>query len=814
MNTTIQKTIGSLMLLGLGLATTVAATEPPLPEPTARRNTVDRTVQGQLADELAARSELLTRRLPPEAADRIREIEGRNPGDGIYFDVDDAGRVKLLAARALLSDGCRREESADPEFEAWVEGAMQCFLQENETLFLPGGARLDPGSVRFEQSIPGQLPGETIVAFRQYHEGVPVVPGEIKGVFMGSELQLMTGAIQDTSSLPERRPGSDDRLKRAAELETGGEVEEEPAYFDARLDRFVRVYLGATTDGGDAKRVLVDESTGEIVDVTDAEFFFTEETATTMPGNPYPDPNPIDGAYATGFTGPVTKNTRVICQDQGGPFHRCQNFNAPGECTRGLFRSSGNWKHSVRLNGADQLVLLRSPTSCTPISFDSVQPFTQSFHLTDQYTTLDELEAMQHDAYSFFTTPFHDQHLFVDHRFGVSSNDTNASYAARPTSRIRLPHPSVTATTRLETLAHEYGHHVQDEYSQGPMGVRNAKAEGWADAYALRFGIFKKFRTREWPSLSYEMSIVGRGVVGHGDRVVDGEHRIGPLPGKPVPGNQFYPDPACDGNPEGTGGQDPRQAYKCGNVMSAVYWELAWNTCRLGYGDCNENQAIVQNGPYGGVPWSLANSAYAYAITASVPETTVGEFMQLVFQRYANFVAFNFMEFTDLQRVAAVMAHHCVGPSAHCSGNYYRLPGSQLPAAFTHKELFFEAESGSPWGGPTSVYTEPGQLSGDQRVGFWAGGGRYYPVAVPQSGNYKLRFLALPYNWNVRQVDVFDWYQGRWVSSPLCSESSSWKWCDGPTMTLNAGLTYLYIAKVVSPGSVFHMDAFILERVP
>jgi Uma2 family endonuclease len=63
--------------------------------------------------------------------------------------------------------------------------------------------------------------------------------------------------------------------------------------------------------------------------------------------------------------------------------------------------------------------------------------------------------------------------------------------------------------------------------------------------------------------------------------------------------------------------------------------------------------------------------------------------------RYGQFRNQGYLDNSSYVRVGDVLAHHCVGTSAHCSDGYPRLPGSPLPSSWTAKaSAFREAEAG------------------------------------------------------------------------------------------------------------------------
>lgn len=62
-------------------------------------------------------------------------------------------------------------------------------------------------------------------------------------------------------------------------------------------------------------------------------------------------------------------------------------------------------------------------------------------------------------------------------------------------------------------------------------------------------------------------------------------------------------------------------------MLQYVFWELAWDVCRTGYGSCNEGQDIIQTGAQAFNAKYMVNGMYAYALSATVMDDKVADFM-------------------------------------------------------------------------------------------------------------------------------------------------------------------------------------------
>lgn len=611
-----------------------------------------------------------------------------------------------------------------------------CAAEDLRSLF---GAAVDPADIaqlRLQSMNRGHSAEETFLAFRQEHAGVPVRPGHLVAFFRGNQLLLLSGEVSHVSDIPPPFP----------QLEQRRVVGPLPVTFSYQyIDGVRRKLVGAYVDENDDLR---DEH------IIDADGSLLEWRRTASSSGNRTVTMWVDG-YANGYMrhapSSVQQTVSAYCQDGTGT---C-GVSGSGTCRFFPHRAPNTVGYPQRT-----IVQYKEPpveeTVWTDADCGSTFPWS----------------SIDLGYYEFFGTSFFGQiHRAADlkthwsqYLYYAESTQRRLEIKAQTNSpgppaiyvrdqgngiaRISAwqsiwPLTEASQARDLSTTVHEYGHHVHDRY--GYHG-KPSTAEGWADQYALRFAKYMG-DFGGW-SIGYSSAIGMTLEYRHGEASFTTEYLVYD-PNSASELDMYRDGPRCFGEPEEPG-EPPGPEYEphqCGQVLAVVYWELAWNKCKLRYMDCTQNQDIIQSGPYLSTPWALANSAFAYAISVMPSTGRPADFMQLVYDRYAQFQSiYGYLSSTDLARVKSVMAHHCLGPGDFCGGAYHKLPGSPLPNRYTKKaSTYAEAELNAPAG---SVWAGPYNASAGQEVAMTeptVGGNpsRFvrFTIAVP-GGTYKVRPLA------------------------------------------------------------------------
>ena len=79
-----------------------------------------------------------------------------------------------------------------------------------------------------------------------------------------------------------------------------------------------------------------------------------------------------------------------------------------------------------------------------------------------------------------------------------------------------------------------------------------------------------------------------------------------------------------------------KHKYDCGSVLGRIYWELAWNTCRVSYKTCIKDKPILTTSSYASNAERLANVAFTCAIK-SVSDMAPDSYFSSVSRCYNDF---------------------------------------------------------------------------------------------------------------------------------------------------------------------------------
>lgn len=319
----------------------------------------------------------------------------------------------------------------------------------------------------------------------------------------------------------------------------------------------------------------------------------------------------------------------------------------------------------------------------------------------------------------------------------------------------------------IGVIAHEYGHYINDRYGwQGSLAVK----EGFATSVWDRWKQYSNEFLGHWtvPGMSYLHPEAQQST--HGSLLSYGAYQLFSVDG-------YYPNSFCDAN---EGFSVSGNAYGCGSVVHVIYWELLWDTCRLGYGSCAENQDVISTGPYASTARRLANSAFAWAIANMAGNQKVGDFFSQVAFFYQDRRLQNQFDQASLSRVLDLLAHHCLGPNSKCYTADHRLPGSRLPSAESRymPSRVNEGEAGEqlwdvqPLGGPSKGgafmwFRNPGAAAA-------------YDFSLAGLGSYRVRAVARVYG--CASSASLSISQGTTTAVASLS-TGEWRWVSWPTFS-------------------------------
>lgn len=274
--------------------------------------------------------------------------------------------------------------------------------------------------------------------------------------------------------------------------------------------------------------------------------------------------------------------------------------------------------------------------------------------------------------------------------------------------RIRLMQ-AVLGSDDLSTLAHEYGHVLNNMYGFTPTDFAGASVhEGLAEQNVARYTVFRLLHNadRDFDTVTdigYDDGADRSWRFDERQHLVNGQFE----PTSPNLGINSPDRVACR---EGDGGD----THDCGFLITKVYWELAWNICRVEYQDsdgtaCRVGDRILRESPgpvdgptaldsglytrvnavegAAGLPpiydsSRMANWAFTLALTELREGDGVAEFFTNVAGAYTLANIDGEISQSDWRRVMSVLSHHCVGFDHHCS-EMHHLPGNVLPVLRT-----------------------------------------------------------------------------------------------------------------------------------
>lgn len=659
-------------------------------------------------------------RQPDRAEARFLQALAKGNSGPVYVDRDASGGVNYLggveiAPRCKLKDGSRRAR----------EKTLWCVVKQLQPLYGFSLQRMiEKGQLRAEQR-PARGGFRVLIA-QAVKAGVPVAGSRLTITFtprgQASQVagRLIDPARYERPSAPSAFSGAAD-AQRAAERILGIELFAIGRYFDPGRAAVVSVFGAVARE---QVRYRFDERAERIIDVRDS----------TLGDNLLPK-SVIKEDYrnqATPATG--ASNATAAFRYHTRPDGTCEIV-----FDHGSAHENGEAKLAFTTDG-DTMKGVSNCTPGSALSPEPPnQDLTNVYFWMHDLAGFARAEYKARYNWHDFNS---ENLRVVIQRQGNDCPDGAVACAhyGRTEYRIQLPRAS-GATHSLEVMAHEYGHFLHYMYDVKPYDISSfigslgadpdirtdALLEGLADLNAARYLLWRyRFHDSrpfdEVDALSYDAtydstadSPSGFGkdelTMNHGQ--VDEVRKVGPyIDGVGVP--LLYRKKDC------------KESHICGMVIPVVYWELAWNRCQTPFRApeslrlCRLGDRIIRDSPVRpadtdlpaenaeahepapyhdggetranaeapatstvavaleGKPYTLANDAFTWALTAVDSASNVIDFFNEVSEYYHRAWQEGHISSSDYQRVLAVMNHHCVGWGRDCQKSRV-LPGHNLP---------------------------------------------------------------------------------------------------------------------------------------
>ncbi len=712
------------------------------------------------------------------------------------------GGVALLVAPNLLPAKCVSLNG---------EPALRCFLAEFGALFMRTGDIVDPTTLVLDAERSGPVGDgqEWQVRLQQRLDGLEVKTSGIVAFFNGNRLTSVSGDLYALGGIDTRHPMTLKELLDIVPIDSNVVNSKYPLrrMVDAPRREVVTIARNATS------AFEVGERSKTLVAKRHADLHFPAQVTRNIRVHDY------DRAFeAASYQTKVA--TAVVLRDC--PFNLCLSSLTcryypsyldvtPNEGDYGGINRAVRTLRGQGCGPGQSCIETAYFTdqSCTGQPFDTHSPPSVDFDANNLHYYIAYMASLFVAPDSHFDYPHSNEEITAATRpyLGITPEDPLGffgSYAFTDNTLTVRADPVVNRARSLDTIAHEYGHFIHDQYG---LNGRGAVREGWADHMEFRYAVREKFSTASWASLAFDDWLPGAGTA----YWTWPEWRDGMV--EPAGGFYEYYTAAQLCSDE----DDYDTMYRCGSLISRIYWELAWNVCRVPFGSCAEGSDVITGGPFATQPYRLANSAFAYALANMSPDGTIGEFFDHVITRYWQFkVYYEYFSWSDYAHVNEILARQCVGWFDHCGSDpdYHHLPGHELPWTFAWKTAFvLGADQQQIWAEIMS--RSPGvstaSFATDDQLGYLEihheNDTATQAVNFVEPGDYRIRFAVR-----------------RWTSGPLLSAEvagvgpfvvagslpiGQWGWVDGPIVTVS---TTTGDVSVEFESAAFDLQAVVLER--
>jgi len=681
--------------------------------------------------------------LAPVPAEQYNAIVSQNGPDNVSLSLNAGGKLEYGHGTDLLNSACVASVSPFPRYSSdWLNAAVRCFLRSNHALFLDEAADLDFAFLELTEVGDGMNPGEKMVKVDQRHAGLPVFPAGLKFFFIEGRLAHVAGKVYDPRAFHPRPALNRSELEARARLSLNEGVRFYEERFDGDRNRFIFTVLDQ--EGTPPLYYDLDASTLELLETRPAahgyKLGFNNNVSFSVHAYPdlyYSDPTKVNfrGAFVDGsnniqyYTPPTSATVPLNVT--------CTSIDPSGNCIDNCTFSPGypsnnsgfaqfdlpSTIYTAGANNTDVLVTAFSAICSNPFPSNPTYNFPQlRYEALSNYHWLYRVAQMKNHAWSYLNQGTYSQPRKLLLKVQDVITGGGGGIYTGFDSRISLEFWKTAATSNLSAgdllvVAHEYGHHVHQGY--GFQGT-NALREGWADSFAYRWPVYGKQVTGDYPFLGYATPMFFVRSRTHDETfqtAQNGEYEI-LLAGGNNADVYYRGGTGCFSG--GSFDENNGAYYSCSNPIPQIYWELAWNSCRLSYDTCTYGSSIASPINYGFTAWMLANSAFAFALSMTTSSSNVGSFLLSVNSRYNDFTwTYNYIGSASLSRVRSVLEHHCAGEygwggfdNACDKTLYNRLPGSYFASLYSFKAPgFAEGENLTRGGGTTLVTTNAADAS-------------------------------------------------------------------------------------------------------
>lgn len=784
----------------------------------------------------------------PSQAEAIANLR-RQIGNDVVYRMNASGSVRYLAARDI-APGCRAAIISD---KAGAENFIRCFLSMHDPLWKEDREDTRAAPWRVKHISPMSADGYQIIRVEQLYEDLRVDGSELVFAVRNGVLRSVLGRFFPPSRIQSL-------LGRATSLTTVEEVEAASHERLRLLERYFDPGIGAVV----SEFVLLDDERRHLLWDEDAG---AELRRFSVARRSVQQRDTAVAKYDIFWIKAGNPQTRSIGVDISTSGSICS-----AKLDHGTALEDGEPKLCRGFGGENNCNALASdPTvqnfvgSCPSSVFEGYQPSsgTELGMQMNAYFWIHDLSTFANHWWSTYDgwydwASFGDPEnlkVVVTEEMAACEDEEEASNDTRActflgSSEHRIVLIRGLSDSALDIMAHEYGHFIHNMYGWGPENnlASNAVSEGFADQNVLRYALFRSKETANRPHDSGLPSIIPYGEDVSGCCM--SEHRlqdtIGDIPyynGEAVPGPEETALPGVDYshltyepwkantacNPSGG------EAHRCGALIPAVYWTLANNKLKVGYGGRAAGCDILHNsgGAYLSDPARPANISFTYAMVSVPSDTSLEDYFVRVSERYYDFMVDGWITSEERHRIEQAMAVHCVGWSgAKCTSEAFHKTAWQTRpaidtwkanfqgvssgcglAAYGQQEHFIRAEEMIARGAQPALKTSLSTSGDSLRYVYMYATGQTLCAFVhfPWTGNYSFHAAVRPYNSSSDSFQVgvngpngtfHNWQVEPWYGGWIWSHA-------GPILSVTSGSHEVCVKRAAENMDI---DALLIRR--